>query len=65
MKIKGTSHPRCSLCRFFDTTGKVCQKNGEITSEKSSCSEFAYDIFKYTPSAGHDFGKFSKEDFEL
>ena len=65
MKIKGTSHPQCSLCRFFDTTGKVCAKSGDKTASKNSCSEFVYDIFKYTPSAGHDFGKFSKEDFEL
>lgn len=65
MKIKGTSKPQCSLCRFFDKEGKICEKTQSETTPKNSCREFIYDIFKYTPSAGHDFGKFSKEDFEI
>lgn len=69
MRIKGTSKPMCALCRFAvrDDADKklICQQTKEEVSQKNSCPKFEYDIFKYTPTVKADFGKFSKEDFEI
>ena len=67
MHIRGTSRPQCGLCRFSaEKDGKLsCTLSGDKKDTKDSCAKFKYDIFKYKPSQKGDFGKFSKEDFEL
>lgn len=67
MRIKGTSNPKCELCAFAVINDKKisCELTNKKTEKKASCPKFKYDIFKYTPGQKNDFGKFSKEDFEI
>ena len=69
MRIRGCSKPSCEMCihsqKNEQTEMLFCNELKKDTEKKYSCSKFRYDIFKYKPSVKNDFGKFSKEDFEI
>ena len=67
MRIRGTTRPQCSLCALCTEKDKKlnCTLTGDVKTPKDSCPKFKYDIFKYKPADKNDFGKFSKEDFEI
>ncbi len=69
MNIRGTSKRVCRLCAFCQN-GKnpneyLCTLTKNKTSADGSCSDFKYDIFKYSPSVKNNINRFSKKDFEI